>query len=134
MLSNRELLYIDTEKPLDEQCQDILTNWEIVCEENDYHKDYVSQNDWDQWVTYRKEVDEELVELSASSVGDIHEYLSNLNYRIESARRVDMKAKWEEENKKSLEQEARELALAQEKREKEAKPSKGLVSKLLRWR
>lgn len=134
MLSNRELLHIDTEKPLDEQCQDILTNWEIVCEENDYHKDYVSQNDWDQWVTYRKEVDEELVELSASSVGDIHEYLSNLNYRIESARRVDMKAKWEEENKKSLEQEARELALAQEKREKEAKPSKGLVSKLLRWR
>ena len=134
MLSNRELLYIDTSKPLDEQCQDILTNWEIVCEENDFHKDYVSQSDWDQWVIYRKEVDEELVDLSTSSVGDIHEYLSNLNYRIESARRVDMKAKWEEENKKSLEQEARELALAQEKREKEAKPSKGLVSKLLRWR
>lgn len=134
MYTYRDLIDIDETKPIDDQCQDILTNWETVCEENDFHKDYVSQSEWDQWVRYRKEVDEDLVELSTSSVGEIHEYLVNLDRRINGARRVDVKAKWEEENKKSLEQQAKELALLQEKKEKEAKPSQGLLSKLLKWR
>lgn len=134
MYTYRDLIDIDETKPIDDQCQDILTNWETVCEENDFHKDYVSQSEWDQWVRYRKEVDENLVELSTSSVGEIHEYLVNLDRRINGARRVDVKAKWEEENKKSLEQQAKELALLQEKKEKEAKPSHGLLSKLLKWR
>lgn len=134
MTRYRELIDIDTSKPIDEQCQDILTNWEIVCEENDFHKDYVRQKDWDEWVDYRKEVDNRLMELSTSSVGEIHNYLIVLNSRINSASRVDMKAKWEEEHKKTLEQEAKELALLQEKREKEAKPSHDLLSKLLKWR
>lgn len=134
MYTYRDLIDVDETKPIDDQCQDILTNWETVCEENDFHKDYVSQSEWDQWVRYRKEVDEDLVELSTSSVGEIHEYLVNLDRRINGARRVDVKAKWEEENKKSLEQQAKELALLQEKKEKEAKPSQGLLSKLLKWR
>lgn len=134
MYTYRDLIDIDETKPIDDQCQDILTNWETVCEENDFHKDYVTQSEWDQWVRYRKEVDEDLVELSTSSVGEIHEYLVNLDRRINGARRVDVKAKWEEENKKSLEQQAKELALLQEKKEKEAKPSQGLLSKLLKWR
>lgn len=134
MYTYRDLIDIDETKPIDDQCQDILTNWETVCEENDFHKDYVSQSEWDQWVRYRKEVDEDLVELSTSSVGEIHEYLVNLDRRINGARRVDVKAKWEEENKKSLEQQAKELALLQKEKEKEAKPSQGLLSKLLKWR
>ena len=134
MYKYRELIDIDHAKPIDEQCQDILTNWEIVCEENDFHKDYVSQRDWNQWVEYRKGVDEDLVKLSTEPVGKIFNYLVPLNTRINNANRRDVKAEWEENHKKTLEQEAKELALLQEKQEKEAKPSHGLLSKMLKWR
>lgn len=134
MYIHRELIDIDHTKPIDDQCQDILTNWEIVCEENDFHKDYVSQRDWDQWVEYRKGVDEDLVKLSTEPVGKIFNYLVPLNTRINNADRRDVKAEWEENHKKTLEQEAKELALLQEKQEKEAKPSHGLLSKMLKWR
>ena len=82
MYIHQELINIDHTKPIDDQCQDILTNWEIVCEENDFHKDYVSQSDWDQWVEYRKGVDEDLVKLSTEPVGKIFNYLVPLNTRI----------------------------------------------------
>lgn len=134
MYKYRELIDIDHAKPIDEQCQDILTNWEIVCEENDFHKDFVSQSEWDKWVEYRKGVDEHLVKLSSEPVGKIFNYLIPLNTRINGADRRDVKAEWEENHKKTLEQEAKELALLQEKQEKEAKPSQGLLSKLLKWR
>ena len=134
MYIHQELINIDHTKPIDDQCQDILTNWEIVCEENDFHKDYVSQRDWDQWVEYRKGVDEDLVKLSTEPVGKIFNYLVPLNTRINNADRRDVKAEWEENHKKTLEQEAKELALLQEKQEKEAKPSHGLLSKMLKWR
>lgn len=134
MYIHQELINIDHTKPIDDQCQDILTNWEIVCEENDFHKDYVSQSDWDQWVEYRKGVDEDLVKLSTEPVGKIFNYLVPLNTRINNADRRDVKAEWEEDRKKTLEQEAKELALLQERQEKEAKPSQGLLSKMLKWR
>lgn len=134
MYQYRDLLVVDDAKSLDDQCQDILTNWEIVCEENDYHKDFVSQGEWDRWVSFRKKVDSELNEISTESVGEIYDYLVGLNGRISGARRVDVKSKWEEENRKSFEQEAREAAILKEKEERKAAPTGGLLNKLLKWR
>ena len=134
MYQYRDLLVVDESKSLDDQCQDILTNWEIVCEENDYHKDFVSQGEWDRWVSFRKRVDSELNEISTESVGEIYDYLVGLNGRISGARRVDVKSKWEEENRKSFDQEAREAAILKEKEERKAAPTGGLLGKLLRWR
>lgn len=117
----RELIDINDDLPMDQKCQDIITNWEIVCEENDYHKDFVSPSHWDQWMSFRRKVDEKLSSLSTEKLGDIYDYLSWLNETIHSARRVDVVT---EEKKK-------QIATQQER---DSQPSEKLLNKLLFWR
>ncbi len=121
MYQYRELIDVNDELPLDQQCQDIITNWEIVCEENDYHKDYVTPSQWDQWMSFRRRVDEKMSYLSSKNLGDIYDYLSWLNETISSAHRVNVVT---EEKKK-------QIALQQERN---APPSSNLLNKLLFWR
>ena len=121
MYQYRELIDVNDDLPLDQQCQDIITNWEIVCEENDYHKDYVTSSQWDQWISFRRRVDEKMSYLSSRNLGDIYDYLSWLNETISSAHRVNVVT---EEKKK-------QIALQQERN---APPSSNLLNKLLFWR
>ena len=121
MYQYRELIDVNDELPLDQQCQDIITNWEIVCEENDYHKDYVTSSQWDQWISFRRRVDEKMSYLSSKNLGDIYDYLSWLNETISSAHRVNVVT---EEKKK-------QIALQQERN---SQPSEKLLDKLLFWR
>lgn len=121
MYQYRELIDVNDDLPLDQKCQDIITNWEIVCEENDYHKDYVTSSQWDQWISFRRRVDEKMSYLSSKNLGDIYDYLSWLNETISSAHRVNVVT---EEKKK-------QIALQQERN---APPSSNLLNKLLFWR
>lgn len=121
MYQYRELIDVNDELPLDQQCQDIITNWEIVCEENDYHKDYVTSSQWNQWISFRRRVDEKMSYLSSKNLGDIYDYLSWLNETISSAHRVNVVT---EEKKK-------QIALQQERN---SQPSEKLLDKLLFWR
>lgn len=120
---HRELITINSDLPLDNQCQDIITNWEIVCEENDYHKDFVTSNQWNQWMSFRQKVDKKLSYLSNKNLGEIYDYLSWLNDTIFSAHRVDVVAEAEE----------REESLSLQ-RERDSRPSNSLLNKLLFWR
>lgn len=128
---HRELIHIDTNKNIESQCQDILTNWEIVCEENDYHRAYVSNSNWDMWMSFRKKVDSDIVSLSTKNIGDIHDYLTSLNDRIMSSTRRDVKREYDE--RQEIERQRREEEMERNAM-REAKPSQGLLSRLLKWR
>lgn len=127
MYNQRELIDIDASSSLEKKCQDIITNWEIVCEENDYHKAFVSQSDWDTWTDMRRQVDQEIVEMSVKTLGDIYDYLADLNDKILSARRVDVAAQHQQSKEVDILDQAKEL-------ERNAAPSKSLVDKMLFWR
>lgn len=118
LIQRRELLDINAHDSKDQQCQDILTNWEIVCEENDYEKEFVTDFQWNQWMSFRNKIDGELVRLSDSTLSEIHDYLTSLNNRITGARRINMEE--EERKKRSI--------------ELDNKPSRSLIQKLLSWR
>ena len=148
-IPNRPLIEVNPQDSIDKQCQDIVSNWEIVCEENDYHKDYVTPSQWAQWETKRNSVNNRLVELSTAPLGEIHDYLTSLQYSIEQANRVDMHQKWlkerEQERKAIVENEVRkqrEEAQREAERkkqeieriERESQPSTSLLDKLLFWR
>ena len=131
MYRYKPLITIDKTHSIDKQCQDIITNWEIVCEENDYHKEFVTATQWDQWLEKRKEVDSRIIELSTSNVGKIYDYLVTLNHQINTAARVDVKATYEDElRKKKKKEDANKLLAAQRSLE----PSQGLLEKMMFWR
>lgn len=111
---------------MEQKCQDMITNWEIVCEENDYHRAFVSQTDWDQWIGMRNRVDKEIAEMSLKTLGEIHDYLVDLNLKILRARRVDVAAQQKKKEIDILNQ-AKEL-------ERSSKPSKSLIDRMLSWR
>lgn len=126
MYKQRELIEIDPSSSMEQKCQDMITNWEIVCEENDYHRAFVSQTDWDQWIGMRKQVDKEIAEMSLKTLGEIHDYLVDLNSKILRARRVDVAAQQQTKEIDILDQ-AKEL-------ERNSKPSKSLIDRMLFWR
>lgn len=126
MYKQRELIEIDPSSPMEQKCQDMITNWEIVCEENDYHRAFVSQTDWDQWIGMRNRVDKEITEMSLKTLGEIHDYLVGLNSKILRAKRVDVAAQQQTKEIDILDQ-AKEL-------ERNSKPPKSLIDRMLFWR
>ena len=126
MYKQRELIEIDSSSSMEQKCQDMITNWEIVCEENDYHRAFVSQTDWDQWIGMRNRVDKEITEMSLKTLGEIHDYLVDLNSKILRAKRVDVAAQQQTKEIDILDQ-AKEL-------ERNSKPPKSLIDRMLFWR
>lgn len=126
MYKQRELIEIDPSSSMEQKCQDMITNWEIVCEENDYHRAFVSQTDWDQWIGMRNRVDKEITEMSLKTLGEIHDYLVGLNSNILRAKRVDVAAQQQTKEIDILDQ-AKEL-------ERNSKPPKSLIDRMLFWR
>lgn len=126
MYKQRELIEIDPSSSMEQKCQDMITNWEIVCEENDYHRAFVSQTDWDQWIGMRNRVDKEITEMSLKTLGEIHDYLVDLNSKILRAKRVDVEAQQQTKEIDILDQ-AKEL-------ERNSKPPKSLIDRMLFWR
>lgn len=126
MYKQRELIEIDSSSSMEQKCQDMITNWEIVCEENDYHRAFVSQTDWDQWIGMRNRVDKEITEMSLKTLGEIHDYLVGLNSKILRAKRVDVAAQQQTKEIDILDQ-AKEL-------ERNSKPPKSLIDRMLFWR
>ena len=115
-LVHKEIHPVDPEtQSIEEMCHIILTNWETVCEENDYHKDYVDDHQWNQWANFRKEVDNKLIDMSYKSTEDIYAYLCSIQNRIDSSRRVDLHQRY----------------LNQRKKEIESAPSPGLIRRLI---
>lgn len=128
MYKQKELITINESDSMDKQCQDIITNWEIVCEENDYHKDYVTSTQWEQWLGKREEVDKKIISLSTSQLGEIYDYLISLNNQINRAKRVDFTPdNQQQEDEESLLKNSRQV-------ERNSQPSKGLLDKMMFWR
>ena len=122
MYKQRELIEINPSSSMEQKCQDMITNWEIVCEENDYHRAFVSQTDWDQWIGMRNRVDKEITEMSLKTLGEIHDYLVGLNSKILRAKRVDVAAQQQTKEIDILDQ-AKEL-------ERNSKPPKSLIDRM----
>lgn len=128
MYQYKELININKADNIDKQCQDIITNWEIVCEENDYHRDYVTDHQWKLWVEKRDETNSKIIDLSTAHLGEIYDFLMNLNSQIHRATRRDVRAEAEQkQQEESLESQAYQI-------ERSAKPSKGLLDKMMFWR
>lgn len=119
-LVHKRIMSVDSSpENIEEKCHIILSNWETVCEENDYHRDYVSKEEWDKWSRMRKEVDDKLIELSSGSIGDIFHYLLGIQSKITNARRVDVYS---------------EYLSKKQSNELEQKPTNSLISRLFKIR